>query len=98
MPDTHQQLVAKLTEELGSAAAQHLVSCLVEAHANRNHVEGVLLLLDELQHVSPKVARAAIESLPDMQQRGRLSDVLLWNWLSGMGISHWNFSACPRRW
>jgi len=78
MPDTHQQLVAKLTEELGSAAAQQLVSCLVEAYANRNHVDGVLLLLDELQKVSPKVARAAIESLPDLQQRGRLSDVLIW--------------------
>ncbi|NWF71805.1 MAG: VWA domain-containing protein [Nitrospirae bacterium] len=78
MPDTHRELVAKLAEELGPAAAQQLVSGLAEAHANPNQVEGVLLLLDELQKVSPKVARAAIESLPDLQKRGRLSDVLIW--------------------
>jgi nitric oxide reductase NorD protein len=78
MSDTHNQLVARLAEEVGTASAQHLVSCLVESHANSNQVEGVLLLLDELRKVSPKVARAAIESLPDLQQRGRLSDVLIW--------------------
>jgi len=78
MSDTHNQLVARLAEEVGTASAQHLVSCLVETHANSNQVEGVLLLLDELRKVSPKVARAAIESLPDLQQRGRLSDVLIW--------------------
>jgi len=78
MSNTHKQLVAKLAEELGSAAAQHLVSRLVEAPANQNQVEGVLLLLDELQKVSPKVARAAMESLPDLDQRGRLSDVVTW--------------------
>lgn len=78
MSDTHNQLVARLAEEVGTASAQHLVSCLVETHANSNQVEGVLLLLDELRKVSPKVACAAIESLPDLQQRGRLSDVLIW--------------------
>ncbi len=78
MSDTHNQLVARLAEEVGTASAQHLVSCLVESPANPNQVEGVLLLLDELQKVSPKVARAAIESLPDLQRRGRLSDVLIW--------------------
>jgi nitric oxide reductase NorD protein len=78
MSDTHNQLVARLAEEVGTASAQHLVSCLVESPTNPNQVEGVLLLLDELSKVSPKVARAAIESLPDLQQRGRLSDVLIW--------------------
>lgn len=78
MSDIHNQLVARLAEEVGTASAQHLVSCLVESPANPNQVEGVLLLLDELQKVSPKVARAAIESLPDLQRRGRLSDVLIW--------------------
>ncbi|MEO6307145.1 MAG: VWA domain-containing protein, partial [Nitrospiraceae bacterium] len=34
--------------------------------------------LDELTEVSSKVARAAIESLPDLQQRGRLSDAVAW--------------------
>jgi nitric oxide reductase activation protein len=78
MSDTHKQLIAKLAEELGPATAQHLVSRLVEATAKPNQVEGVLLLLDELHEVSPKVARAAIESFPDLQQRDRLSDAVPW--------------------
>jgi hypothetical protein len=78
MSDTHQQLIAKLAEELGSATAQHLVSRLVEASVKPNQAEGVLLLLDELHEISPKVARAAIESFPDLQRRDRLSDAVAW--------------------
>lgn len=78
MSDIHQQLIAKLAEELGQATAQHLVSRLVEVIATPSQVEGVVLLLDELTEVSPKVARAAIESFPDLQQRGRLSDAVAW--------------------
>jgi len=78
MLDTHKQLIAKLGEELGPATAQHLYSRLVEAVVTPNEVEGVLLLLDELTEVSPKVARAAIESFSDVQQRGRLSDAVVW--------------------
>ena len=78
MSDTHKQLIAKLAGELGPATAQHLVSCLVEATAKPNQVEGVLLLLEELTEVSPKVAHAAIESFPDMQRRDRLSDAVGW--------------------
>src|SRR5262245_20457092 len=78
MPDIHKQLVAKLTEELGSDAAQHLVSRLVEAVATPNQVGGVALLLNELAEVSAKVARVAIESLPGLQQRDRLSDAVAW--------------------
>jgi nitric oxide reductase NorD protein len=78
MSDTHKRLIAKLAEELGSATAQHLFSRLVEAVATPNQVEGVLLLLDELAEISPKVMRAAIESLPDLLQRGRLSDAVPW--------------------
>ena len=78
MSDTHKQLIVKLAEELGPATAQHLVSCLAESTAKPNQVEGVLVLLDELLEVSPKVARAAIESFPDLQQRGRLGDAVAW--------------------
>ena len=78
MSDTHQQLIAKLAEELGLATAQHLVARLVEASVKPNQAEGVLLLLDELQDISPKVARAAIESFPDLQRRDRLSDAVTW--------------------
>ena len=78
MSDTHQQLIAKLAEELGSATAQHLVARLVETSVKPNQAEGVLLLLDELDELSPKVARAAIESFPDLQRRDRLSDAVAW--------------------
>ena len=78
MPDTMKQLLAKLTEELGPNTAQDLLSRLVEAVATPDHVEGALVLLDELTEVSPKVARAAIESFPDLAQQGRLSDAVAW--------------------
>ena len=78
MSDTHKQLIAKLADELGPATAQHLVSCLVEAVATPDHVEGALVLLDELTEISPKVARAAIESFPDLAQQGRLGDTVAW--------------------
>jgi nitric oxide reductase activation protein len=78
LSDTSTQLIAKLTEELGPATAQHLVARLSEANAKPNQMEGILLLLDELQEMSPKVARAAMESFSDLQQRDRLSDVVAW--------------------
>jgi len=78
MSDTHNQLIAKLTEELGPTTAQRLVTCLVEGAVKLNQVEGVLLLLDELRDISPKVACAAIESFPDLQRRDRLSDAVAW--------------------
>jgi len=78
MSDTSKQLIAKLAEELGPATAQRVVSRLDEAAGKPNQVEGVSLLLDELTEMSPKVARAAIESFPDLEQRGRLSDVVDW--------------------
>ena len=78
MSDTIEELLAKLTEELGPNTAQDLLSHLIEAVAAPNQVEGVVLLLDELLEVSPKVARAAIESFPELQQRGRLGDAVLW--------------------
>ena len=78
MSDTYQQLIAKLAEELGPDMAQHLASRLADATGKPNRVEGVSLLLDELTEVSPKVARAAIESFPDMDQRGLLCEAVAW--------------------
>ena len=77
-PDTHTQLIAKLAEELGLAAGQQLVSSLADSTTKPNQVDGISLLLDELMEVSPKVTRAAIESFPDLQQRGCLSDAVAW--------------------
>lgn len=78
MSDTHQQLIAKLAEELGATSAQQLVADLVAAAAKPNQVEGVLLLLDELDEISAKVTRAAIESFSDLQRRERLSEAVAW--------------------
>ena len=78
MSDTYQQLIDTLGEELGVATAQHLVAGLAKAAEKPSQVEGVLLLLDELQEMSQKVAHAAIESIPNLQQRGRLSDAVAW--------------------
>jgi nitric oxide reductase NorD protein len=78
MSDVSKQLIAKLAEELDLATAQHVVSRLAEATGKSNQVDGVLLLLDELMEISPKVARVAIESFPNMQQRGLLSDAVAW--------------------
>ncbi|MDE3048729.1 MAG: VWA domain-containing protein [Nitrospirota bacterium] len=78
MSDTHKQLIAKLAKELGPDTAQHLVSCFADSTAKPNQVEGVLVLLDELSEASAKVARAAIDSFPELQRRDRLSDSLAW--------------------
>ena len=78
MSDIHKQLIAKLAGELGPATAQHLVSCLANSTAKPNQEEGVLVLLDELSEASAKVARAAIDSFPELQRRDRLSDAVAW--------------------
>jgi nitric oxide reductase NorD protein len=78
MSDVSKQLIAKLAEELDLATAQHVVSRLAEATGKSNQVDGISLLLDELMEISPKVARIAIESFPNMQQRGLLSDAVAW--------------------
>jgi hypothetical protein len=78
LSDTYTRLIVKLTEELGPATAQHLVSRLSRPMRSRIRWKAVLLLLDELQEMSPKVARAAIESFSDLQQRDRLSDAVAW--------------------
>ena len=78
MSDMHQRLIAKLAEELGPDRAQHLASRLAEATGKPNQVEGVSLLLDELTEVSPRVVRAAIESFPDLHQRGLLCEAVAW--------------------
>ncbi len=77
-PDTHTQLIGKLAEELGPVMAQHLASRLAETTGKPNQVEGVSLLLDELTEISPRVVRTAIESFPELHQRGLLCDAVAW--------------------
>jgi nitric oxide reductase NorD protein len=68
------QLMTRLAEDLGPATAEHLVAALPQSA----QIQGVLVLLGELGEVSPKVVRAAIETLPELHRRERLGDVVSW--------------------
>ncbi len=70
----HEQLTARLTQGLGQAAADQLVGEMERT----GQAAAVLALLDELREVSAKAAAGAIETLPELQRRGGLSDVVAW--------------------
>lgn len=68
------QILTRLAEELGAATAERLVAAFPQSAK----IHGVLVLLNELWEVSPKVARAAIETLPELHRRERLGDIVCW--------------------
>jgi hypothetical protein len=68
------QLYARLAEELGALTAQGLVAALPQSAK----IQGMLVLLGELSEVSPKVARGAIETLPELHRRNLINDVVGW--------------------
>src|SRR5215831_3203858 len=68
------ELLARLAEEVEASTAERLVAAL--PHSVKIH--GILLLLGELREVSPKVARFAIQTLPELHRRERLTDVVSW--------------------
>ena len=68
------ELLARLAEEVEASTAERLVAALPHSV----NIHGILLLLGELSEVSPKVVRAAIQTLPELQQRERLGDVVSW--------------------
>lgn len=70
-----QQLLSRLATELGQATAEQLGQRLT---AESVQPAAVLTLLDELESVSAKTARAAIGALPDLDRRTALSSVLAW--------------------
>ena len=71
-------LLQRLTAELGALDAERLATRVRQA-ASRPDVDARLLtLLDELQALSPKTARAAVEALPELDRRGGLSHIILW--------------------
>lgn len=70
----HAQVLTRLAEELGAATAERLVA----AFPPSVHTHKVLVLLNELGDVSPKIARVAIETLPELHRRDRLGDVVGW--------------------
>ena len=77
MADSHvqNQLISRLEKELGQATAAQLLSRLVQIGGQP---AAVLALLDELEEVSQKAARAAIDALPELARRTDLSLVIPW--------------------
>lgn len=70
-----QQLLGRLTTELGPVAAEQLARRLTEESISP---AAVLTLLEELESMSSKGARAAIDALPELDRRTALSSVLAW--------------------
>ena len=68
------QVLTRLAEELGAATAERLVAAFPQSAK----INGVLVLLNELWEVSPKITRAAIETLPELHRRDRLGDIVSW--------------------
>ncbi|HXH86182.1 MAG TPA: hypothetical protein VNI35_05110, partial [Nitrospira sp.] len=70
-----EQLLQRLANELGRGPAAELVTKLVQAGWQ---APAIVALLDELEEVSSKAARAAIEALPDLDRRAGLAQVVSW--------------------
>lgn len=70
-----QQLLSRLATELGPAAGGRVGRRLADESVPP---AAVLTLLEELDSVSAKAARAAIEALPELDRRSALSSVLAW--------------------
>src|SRR5262245_9402186 len=69
------RLIHRLAGELGFATAATLVERLVQSGTS---LSVTLELLHELEEVSPKAARAAIEALAELDRRAGFSHVSLW--------------------
>jgi hypothetical protein len=75
LPSDDAQLLKRLAGELSPSSATALVARL---EASTVRPASVLMLLDELESVSAKIARAAIEALPELDRRTGCSHVILW--------------------
>src|SRR6476620_457022 len=73
--DVREQLTNRLADELGPSGAAVLVERLETLAVQPGQV---LELLDELEVVSAKVARAAISALPELDRRAGCSQVVSW--------------------
>jgi nitric oxide reductase NorD protein len=69
------QLINRLAGELGDAGAAAMVSRIVAA---AHKPAAILALLDELEAVSAKAVRAAIEALAELDRRAGYSQVHAW--------------------
>ena len=73
--DAREQLTHRLAEELGPATAAYLLQRLVQSGGQP---VATLALLNELEQVSAKAARAAVEALPELDRRAGCSQVVSW--------------------
>ena len=73
--DAREQLTHRLAEELGPATAAYLLQRLVQSGGKP---VATLALLNELEQVSAKAARAAVEALPELDRRAGCSQVVSW--------------------
>ena len=69
------RLVKRLADELGHAAAASLVARLIQSGSQPS---AILALLHEMEEISEKAARAAIETLPELDKRAGFSQVISW--------------------
>ena len=74
-PQPQGSLIVRLAGELGQATAVSLATRIVQAGVQP---AAVLNLLDELEEVSSKATRAAIEALPELDRRVGLAQVISW--------------------
>jgi len=75
---TQTRLRERLAAELGAPVSDSLIVRLAEAQDRSDTVAAVLTLLDELEDISAKAARAAIEALPELDRRTGLAPVISW--------------------
>ena len=75
---TQEALVDRLAGELGVPTATALVTRLAGTADKPDVVAAVLTLLNELEEISGKAARAAIDALPELERRAGLAHVIPW--------------------
>ncbi len=73
--DSREQLTNRLAAELGAAAAAAFVPRVL---AFEQPPATILALLDELEAVSAKAVRAAIEALPELDRRAGCHQIVAW--------------------
>ena len=73
-----QMLQQRLVPELGTTVADMLMTRIPQATGQPDAEARVLALLNELQALSEKTARAAVDALPELDRRVGVGEIMLW--------------------
>jgi hypothetical protein len=73
-----EKLQAILSPVLGPVVTEQIIDGLSRSVQRTDALQAVLVLLGELNDLSPRTANAAIEALPELQRRGILSEAVTW--------------------